>query len=344
MHNYKKNKTMRKQLTIFILCLITSFVYADSLSINRRLNDVEHAVKQIDTNQLNYKIEKDLLKETYSNNYEKISLIITLVLGILGVFGYLGLRDITTIKKEYEQELSNLRQIQGQFNLKSQEFEEDKKKFEEDLKSIIKENEEQTKKIKFIELKDRVRTLLKDNNLTPALEFANAALQIIDNDVDLLNKKGQILCRLNQLSEAVDAFSKAVKSDPNDSTSILNTAECLYFANDIRTVKKLIEKHKPLFENKDNGRLLELFNIIELYHAGEKDKLLLVAKDNVTFNNLQATDKKISGWNLEEAKYFAHYQPDGELKTIIQNLIWYWDGKINGETLLTKLNIELPKS
>lgn len=268
---------MRNLILIITFSILTTSAFADSTSVNRRIDDIERTVKQIDANQLNYRIEKDLLKDTYSNNYEKISLVITLLLGVVGIFGYLGLRDITSIKKEYEKELSNLRQIQSQFNIKSQEFDTEKKKFDKELKSIIKENEEQSRKIKFIELKDKVRSLLKDNQLTPALEFANAALLITNNDVDLLNQKGRILCRLNQIKEAVDAFQNARKADPTDNGTILNTAECLYFAKDTEGAAKLISEYKGLFESKDNGRLLELFNIIELYFKSDKNSLLKLA-------------------------------------------------------------------
>ena len=335
---------MRNLILIMTFSILTTSSFADTTSINRRVDDIERTVKQIDANQLNYRIEKDLLKETYSNNYEKISLVITLLLGVVGIFGYLGLRDINTIKKEYEKELSNLRQIQSQFNIKSQEFDTEKKKFEEELKSIIKENEEQSRKIKFIELKDKVRSFLKDNQLTPALEFANAALLITNNDVDLLNQKGRILCRLNQIKEAVDAFQNARKADPTDNTTILNTAECLYFAKDTEGASKLISEHRGLFESKDKGRLLELFNIIELYFKSDKNSLLQLAKSYVTFENLKLTENKISSWDLTEAIYFIHHQTDSELKTIIQNIIWYWNGQITGENLLTALKIELPEN
>ena len=80
----------------------------DPVEIERELYDLENKVKIIDTNQLNYKIEKDLLKETYSNNYEQINLIITIVLGIIALLGFLGLRDISSIKKNFNSELKIL--------------------------------------------------------------------------------------------------------------------------------------------------------------------------------------------------------------------------------------------
>lgn len=337
----------RKILTIF-LCLSTSYLVADTITLQNRVNkaeldikDINRNLKQVEVNQLNYKIEKDLLKETYSNNYENINIIVTIVLGVIGVLGYLGLKDITAIKKEYEAELSKLREIQSEFNLKSKELDTNKMKLEEDLKSIIRDNEEQSRKIKFIELKDKVRTLIKDNSLTGALEFANAALQI-DEDVDLLNQKGIILCRLNQLPEAIETFNTALNHNPTHSTTLLNTVECLYFAKDLEPAKKIISENNSLFENKAQGMLMELLRIIELFHNEDKDALLAIAKGYVTYDNLKVKSKRVIGWDLQEANFFVYHQKDGDLKAILANIFWYLDAQIDGETLLRRLKIELP--
>ena len=337
-----KKLHMRKIFLIITLLFFAKLSFADTISIERRLNNIENNVKQVETNQLNYKIERDLLKETYSNNYERINLVITIIFGIMGILGYLGLKDISSIKKEYEQELSNLKKLQGQFNSKSIEFDNEKTKFENELKLIIKENEEQNSKIKFIELKDKARTLLKDNSLAPALEFANAALNINSEDADLLNLKGRILCRLNLIKDAVDSFMLARKANPNDSITILNTAECLYFNNDIETAKKLIEEHKSLFENKEYGKLLDLLNIFELFHNNKKEELLAIAEGFVDFNNLKSKSDKISGWDFQEALFFIYHQQESEMKKITQNILWYLDSQITSETLLKRLDIELP--
>lgn len=327
---------------LFFVCL-TNYAFADTLTINRKLEDLEFRLKRIEGNEQNYKLEKDLLKETYSNNYERINFFITIALGLIGILGYLGIRDISSIKKEYEKELSSLREIQSQFKIKSEELDKGKKKLDDDLKGIIRENEEQSRRIKFIELKEKVGSLIKENNLSSALEFSNAALELSKNDVDVLNLKGRILCRLNQLNDAVETYQLAISVNPTNSPSIVNTAECLMFAKDIEGAKKLIEQHKAIFESKESGRLLEMFELFELYHSSNKDRLLEIAKSYVDFNNLSVTGKKMIGWDLSEAIYFIHFQPDGELKKIIQNIIWYWDGRIDGRTLLTGLNLELPK-
>ncbi|PZR23444.1 MAG: hypothetical protein DI539_03210 [Flavobacterium psychrophilum] len=337
---------MKKIIFLFYLSFFTNLIFADTIKPNERINrieldvkDINRNLKQLEANQLNYRIEKDLLKETYSNSYEKLNLVITIVLGVIGVLGYLGLKDIATIKKEYEVELGKLRKIESEFNLKTKEFDTDKKKFDEDLKSIIKENEEQSRKIKFIELKDKVRVLIKEKSLTSALEFANAALQIVNDDVELLNQKGVIFCRLNQMKEAVDIFNSALEIMPTDSVTIMNTAECLYFANEVTRAKKIITEHQKMFNDINDGDLLKLFEAIEHYHLGNTERLIDIAREFVNVENLDLMQKRFNGWELEEAKYFMFHQEKSLAKTITQNIIWYLDGQISGKVLFERLNI-----
>ena len=62
----------------------------------------------------------------------------------------------------------------------------------------------------------------------------------------------------------------------------------------------------------------------------------------VQYDNLGDSGKRTKGWDFKDAVYFAHFLKDNELKTAIQNIIWYWDGQINGRTLLSGLKLPLP--
>ena len=93
---------MIKKIITSVFLLFISFVAEASVKdvtvitssdVENRLYDLEHKVKIIDNNQLNYKIEKDLLKDTYSNNYETISIVIAIFAAIFGVMAYVGFRD-----------------------------------------------------------------------------------------------------------------------------------------------------------------------------------------------------------------------------------------------------------
>jgi len=310
--------------------------------VETRLYDLEHKVKIIDNNQLNYKIEKDLLKETYSNNYKSINTFITFILGLFAILGYLGIRDIGTIKDKYEIELSNIKNLKSQFDLKSDEFNSDKKKIEDELRGLFSENQEQNKKIKFLELKDRMRVLYKENQLSTSLEFANAALEIDESDALCLNTKATILIRLNQFPEALNAFSKSLEHNPMHSTTQLNYAECLLFSGKIKEANNLINNNTEIFKEKGKEGLLGYFKILEFYYDSNLDKLKEIAKGYIQYDNLDEKIIKISGWDLGDAQYFAHFQKSGELKTTVQNIIWYLNGELAGRDLLTRLNIPLP--
>lgn len=337
---------MVKYLFISTLLFCCNFSFAtnkDSLAIQNLEDKVEQLsnhLKEVRRDELNYQIEKNLLKETYKNNYDSISLVISIVLGFFGIFGYLGIRDISAIKKDYEKELSNLRQIQGQFDNKALEFDKEKKKFDDELKQIIKENQEQSRKIKFIELKEKSSALMKDN-LPSALEFTNAALDISPDDLNMLNQKARILCRLNQAKDAVEIYEKALSKHPKDSQTILNLAECWYFTKDIEKAKKIIADNRSIFE-RDDDNVLNLFEIFETYYKGEKTELIKKVREKIDEKDLKSRKSRMDGWDLKEALYFATYQPDSELKEILKNFLWYHDGQITGEALYQKLGIALP--
>lgn len=341
---------MKKHLlfVVFILSFFFSFATPNKDSINlkileNKLEQLENQLKEVRRDELNYQIERDLLKETYGNNYGSISLIITIVLGIIGLLGFLGIRDIGTIKKEFEIELRDLKEIKGQFSTKVTELDSNKKKIDDDLKQIIKENEEQSKKIKFIELKERCTTFLSENKLLQALEFANAALAITPDDAAVLNIKGRILCRQNQISPALQAYEKALEADPKDSATLLNSAECYYFAKEIDKAKKIIKENRSLFENKENGNLLLLFDIFDIYYSNDNERLLTKVKSLIDIKDLKSFKKLMDGWDLQEALYFVAYQPDSGIKEILRNLLWYLDGQLTGETICQVLNIEITK-
>jgi len=330
-------------LTLCVFVVVSSLSFGEEKDVERRLDDIEHKVKMIDANQLNYQIEKDLLKETYSDNYKLINLFVTIVLGIVAVFGYFGLRDVSKIKDKYESELNELRKVKDQFDQKSTEFDIKRKKIDKELAEIITVNQEQSQKIKFIELKEKGLSLYKNKDLSMSLEFVNAALSIQEFDTTCLHTKGRILIRLNQPQDALIAYRKAAEGNPEDSTSKYNYVECLYFVGQTEEAESFVAENKRLFESKLEGELIEFFNVIKLYHESNLDGLKNIAKSYIQHDNLDALRGKLEGWDFDDAIYFAHYLPSSDLKTAIQNIIYYWANKIDGKTLLSKLELPLPE-
>jgi len=335
---------MKFSVLTIILCFILSIAYCDTIPLKGRVDDLERNVKQIDANQLNYKIEKDLLKETYSNSYERINLGITVVLGLIGLAGFFGIRSITDVKKEYVQELAELKVIKEKFELKSKEIDVQKDKYETGLELLIKENQEQNRKIQFIELKDKAVTYFKDKVFASSLEFAEAALDIKSDDLTLLTLKARAYCNLNRYKDALEIYRNIVASVSNESTPLCNLVECLYFVNEIPEAKALLTANPTLFTEGDEIKAIAIFNMIELYYLGDSEALKATALNYITAENLNDVQVPMKGWTLEETKYFIAHQPSNPLKPILQNLIWYLDGQLKGSDLLNRIGLTLPES
>lgn len=317
------------------------------LDLEQKINKLESNLKSVENNQLNYKIEKDLLKETYSNNYENINMIITIVLGIIGILGYLGIRDINSIKKEYILELNNFRTLKSEFEIKYKEFSQEKGKIDSEIKEILIENEKQNRKLKFLELKEKVGSLISNSRLYEALEFIKAALDINPDDEEMLTYKARTLCRLNQIDDSISIYKKLQKDHPEKSYIELNLLEMLVIGNNRKEYNLLIEKHSDTLILKSNGKLLALFEIIFIYNSDKNADLIQHIKPLIDFTELNIMKKNISDWDLTEIKYAISHQPDSKNKTYLQNLVWYLDGQVNTKTLCGILNIpinDLPKN
>ncbi|MDO7174245.1 hypothetical protein [Mariniflexile sp. AS56] len=312
----------------------------DIKNLRQEVSRLENHVNTVEKNQLNYKIEKDLIKETYSSNYERINTVITIILGIIGVIGFIGIRDINSIKKEYLTELEKLKGLQVEFESKSKEFNTEKNKFDTEIKQIFIENEEQNRKIKFIELKEKINGLLKDGKLHDALEFVNAALGIEPEDRTVLRQKARIYVRLNLLPESLKVYEKLNSIFPEDSSIALDNIECLYFANHLKDAKILSEKHSDSLTGKEDGKLLQFLEVIELYHKKSDEELLKKIQKFIDFENLEKAEKCFKSWDLKEAKYFVAHQPESELKKSLQFAIWYLNGEANGQQVCNALGIE----
>ena len=306
------------------------------------LSNLETRVARIESNQINYRLEKDLLKETYSVNYERINIVVTFILAVIAAIGFLGIRDIGQVKDKYEAELTNLKALKSEFELKSGEFDSERHKIDTELREIISENKNQNQKIKFLELKGRIVSLYKDGEILRALELINLALKTEAKDLVLLSLKGKILIRLGHLNDGATVFKDAFEANPEFSTTRYNLIEALHLKGDIAGAKSYIADPEE-YEGYENGKLKELLYLWELAHAGKVGEMKRIVASYITAENLKEKEKKMSdNFGLEEATKVAHDLPEGEVRTAILYIVGYWDGQVSGEQLLKKLDLPIP--
>ncbi len=341
---------MNRQILLFLF-LTTSLIslgktnISDSLAIKSleyKIEQIDDQIKELRRDELNYKIEKDLLKETYSNNYERISLIITIILGIIGVLGYLGIKDINSIKKEYTTELTKLKQLQLEIASKFTEFQTSKEKYDTELRDILKTNDEQNKKIKVLELKDKINNLFKDELYGSALEFCIVALELSPNDIILLHSKAMIHTRLRNYKESVTTYLKLLEIDKDNQSAIFDLTEVYLMSKQKKEFDKMIAKHSTLFKDKLDGKLLEVFSIITNYQDKKTDKLKEIALANIDMTDLQTKRERIEGWVFKDLLIYIANEPPSDEKAIVQNLLWYIDGQLTAKDFSARTKIELP--
>lgn len=326
---------MKIFLSTVVLILSFNIGYCDSIPIKGRVDDLERTVKQIDANQLNYKIEKDLLKETYSNNYDRIQIFLTVVLALGGIAGFLGLKNVNEIKDKYLLELEQLSALRDKFNEKTVEY-------DKSLEKIIQENKKQNSKIQLLELKEKAESKFAEQEYRVSLDIATAGLEIEPNDARLLNVKYMSLGRLNYLQEAIDVLLEATKKNPDNKILTCGLIECYFFVGRSKEAHKLIKINEEIFSTGDRMKVLELFDIVDLFHAGNLTEMKNIAQSYVTFSTLEKKGKRVENWDLVDLHMFAQYQTHGELKTCLENLIWFWQGTLTGRELLTNLSLPIP--
>lgn len=317
---------------------------AKNTEIERQLSDLERSVKLIDSGQLNYKIEKDLLKETYSNNYDKLNVVLVLILTVIGGVGYKFMNDIKELKKSYEEELDKLRTLKSEFDLKSKKFDSESKRFSEELNKIIESNKEQDSQIKVLELKEKLLPLLQDGQASRALEYIDAALKIKKDDADLHSLRGKALCRLGRTNEAVSEFKRAYELS-DDGSNLLDYIEMLYLSGATEKADKLLEENpeRILNKNQEARELLDVFfKAWKMYHAEDADGIKEIITNLVSVDDLEFARTQPTEWALAEGMYVIYYAEDGDMKTLLQNLIWYLDGQHTGRELLNICGLPIP--
>ena len=149
--------------------------------IRQLKQDVKIASSDIEIlrrDQVNYRIEKDMLKEVYSSNLQAINMATTIALGVIGLLGYLGIRSIKEVKLDYTSELNELKKLKADFEMELQSLVGKQKEFENKISELAVTNEKQDRRLKVLELTEKVAELMKGKQWQWALQYIPLGLEI----------------------------------------------------------------------------------------------------------------------------------------------------------------------
>ncbi len=195
------------------------------LVLENRLKINTESLDAVRRDQLNYNIEKNLLKEAYASNMQTINLIIALILGSLTILGYAGVRSINSIKKDFKGELDNLILLRSEFDLKMRDVDDQllnaKKRYDE----LAQVNEKQDKRLQILEIQEKSAALIKEKNFSNALRYIDIGLSLSSHDISFLSMKALCLLCLKRFDECIFAYEILLSQDSNNISAITNLIE-----------------------------------------------------------------------------------------------------------------------
>jgi tetratricopeptide (TPR) repeat protein len=319
----------------------------DSLSVGTKLEQIENQVSEVRRDELNYRIEKDLLNETFSSNLKTINIVITVVLGVFAVLGFLlgflGIRSIETLRKQYFAELERINGIRKELEIKTTEITREQEKISKeqekarnDYLEMIKNNEVQNKKIQVLELQEKVSQLQSAGNHQRALEYATIGLEIEPKNVTLLHGKAVSLWKVNDLLGAAEAFHGVLEIEPTQLRAILSLMELDLILNRIEEYDSLYLKNKTAIDSRGSGYPQKYLNTFALYRKNDEEALTKFANEILS---AEPPDEKRqrTRWDFSDVISFLQSQPDGKEKKILILIISFLSGNISASEAKKRL-------
>jgi len=317
-------------LSAVCLCVISYAQQKDIPSTDARLQQLETQLAELRRDQLNYRIEKDLLKETYSSNYQTINFIFTIILGIFGFLSFFGYRDIGNLKKEYSAGLERLNQLRGELEVKVKEIAKEQEQVKSNYIAIIKTNEEQSRRIKVLELQEKIGSLIHGQNYQRAMEYVTIALDLDPANIILLYQKATALWKLGNLSGAAAAYVKLIELEPSNEGAISNLLELYLIMNQTEDYKGLFNKNRAMIESKDGGLLKAYFDVLQSYQLGDETTLGNAVKEGLTLMSKKGPGRIT--WNFDDVRTFMTIQPQSRGKSLLEVFVNCLSENIDAET------------
>ena len=221
------------------------------------IQKIQDQLTEVRRDQLNYKIEKDILEKTYGSNTQTISTIVTILFGVFAILGFFGLKDITTLKKDFVAELDKARDARRRLEAKANELEKKQATIEDEYKKLYEQNEKHTAKLKALELIEKIEDIMTSGNYQWGLENLAVALNFDPLNPRLLGQKAMCLWRIDDLANALLTYKQILQIDPRDESALTNCLELMLLQKDFDGFEDLLSKNLQKIKAKNEG--CELF-------------------------------------------------------------------------------------
>jgi hypothetical protein len=282
-----------------------------------KLRIMQDQLAEVRRDQLDHRLEKDLLKETYSSNLQILNLILALILALFTILGFLGLRDLSSTRREYSTELENLRKLRSEFETKIAELAASQKSVQEQHAKLTAQSESQNQRIQILEIQEKASLFFSTGNYKRALQYADAGLAVAPKDTTLLSVKATALFKAHDLAPATTVYRELLAIDPGNQSTITNFAELLLLQNQIDDFRSFFANNKAIIDGYcENAHLSTYLQFLESYQTNALDDMRTLA---TKFFSTAGTENKkhLGNWQFDDLEYVVARHPDSVKKTIL---------------------------
>ena len=305
---------------------IQSDIHQLKQDVKTTANDIEILRRD----QINYRIEKDILKEAYSSNIQTINIVITIVLGVIGVLGYLGIKSIKEVKSDYTDELAELKELKANFESELHTLVNKQKEFENKISELATTNEKKDRRLKVLELTEKVSELMSSKQWRWALEYISLGLDIDRDNVPLLNQKTTCHGKLGEFASAIESCKRVIELEPESKseTNIMNLLEYTALSNQQSEFANIYASHKDKIDRYKNGNVFTYLSALALLIKGDLGKAIIIL-DAFVKKFPGATNKYLESWSFDEVSNVISRLPEGKQKDLLIKMVHFFDGKIS---------------
>lgn len=269
-------------------------------NVERELSFVKDALAEVRRDELNYRLDRDLLKDAYAANIEKIQLFLAIVLGAFTAFGFFGVRSVGVLRNEFKSELDELRKLRTDLVSQIKELESQQKDAQKKLGDLSNKDADHDKRLRVLEIQEKAGTYIQGGQHARALEYITVGLTLDPDDRLLLGGKFTCLFQLGRYSEAGDVGRDLLKREPDEISLAENLAEVYLVGGNLAAFEDLIAKCKAAILSGPHPAVIDYFDVFRLFLKQD----LAAMKDQIRekLKTWTGVSARIPGWGFSEIR------------------------------------------
>lgn len=262
--------------------------------------------------------------------------LLSIVLGVFtvggGIFGFFGIRNVTALHKKYKKELQQLKALKSTLEAELTQV-------AKQVAEIQQTNEGQDRRLKVLELMEKIAELMKDRQYASALSYIDVALEIDPKNTTLLGYKAISQARTGHLRDSIKTSEIILGIDPNNVSAATNLLEFLALDRQSKEFEAAYGKYEALCEKSRNGTTLTYLFALNKIVSGDLKSAVERLKTFVSSYSAGGKKTPMVGWRFDEAqRYFVQGCSDAGKKELTEKVIAFFEGSLPANEFAQYLN------